>query len=236
MRTGEQNGLDGQRVQPWTVHVGVTVDAQIPAEIVPVHDQDVVVGTHAGLHDPSLPHDAGVDTRKRSCVVIAPQTPYFSGVFSACSRHTASTGQSRQMRFACSSRSRRIRRRGSSSGKKSSAENSWQLPRSCQLQNAVSKSGADAVMVSQWPECGCQSRHLIDVSFSPGLLTRAFHHDQSTSKSTTNSAGTASASGVNRLVDSSRATPASTRPPYPSTLPGTVMVTVAEGDPRRGRR
>lgn len=59
---------------------------------------------------------------------------------------------------------------------------------------------------------------------------------QSMSKSTTSSAGTASANGVTVPETSSRATPVSTRPPYPSSVPGTVIVTVTVVWPFSGRR
>ena len=39
---GEEHPLAGQLVQPWARNVGVTVDAEIPAKVVPVHDQDIV--------------------------------------------------------------------------------------------------------------------------------------------------------------------------------------------------
>ena len=42
MGAGEQDALGGESVQPWAGHVGVTVGAEIAAEVVPVHDQHVV--------------------------------------------------------------------------------------------------------------------------------------------------------------------------------------------------
>lgn len=70
--------------------------------------------------------------RRRSRAVSAPQMPYGSGAPRAWSRHLASTGQSRQIVFACSSRLISLRPR-SSSGKNISEGSSRQLPCNCQL-------------------------------------------------------------------------------------------------------
>ena len=44
VRAGEQNALGGELVEPRAGHVGVAVDTEITAEVVPVHDQHVVFG------------------------------------------------------------------------------------------------------------------------------------------------------------------------------------------------
>src|SRR6476620_6049640 len=58
---------------------------------------------------------------------IAPHTPYVSRVESAWSPQSVTTGQSRQIRLACSSRAR-LPIRPASSGKKTSGGNRRQLP------------------------------------------------------------------------------------------------------------
>src|ERR1700737_132631 len=42
MRSGEQDALAGQLVQSRARKIGVTVDAEIPAQIVPMHQQHIV--------------------------------------------------------------------------------------------------------------------------------------------------------------------------------------------------
>ncbi|SKT61020.1 Uncharacterised protein [Mycobacteroides abscessus subsp. abscessus] len=42
MCTGEQDALGGQSVQVWAGYVGMTVDAQIATEVVPMNDQNIV--------------------------------------------------------------------------------------------------------------------------------------------------------------------------------------------------
>lgn len=42
MCSGEQDALASQLVQPGARNVGVTVDAEIPAQIMPMHEQHIV--------------------------------------------------------------------------------------------------------------------------------------------------------------------------------------------------
>src|SRR5271166_4303589 len=79
MCSGQQDALIGELVEPRTRNVGVTVDTEIPAQIMPMHEQHIVAALFSWLliadyrHLLSLP--SSIDVIGRGVVAVpAPST------------------------------------------------------------------------------------------------------------------------------------------------------------------